>query len=453
MRITLTVTSGARNGVSKQFDQAYIGLGRHPQSDLQFDPEKDLDASTRHAAILKAGEAWNIRDLGSANGTWVNDEKITADRRLHTGDMVRLGAKGPILHVEVEGEAAPAAAATRLSGGHAPVPKGNTTMRVKAEVAKQTKTLRRATLVLFGLLIVVAGGYFWQRATYEKRIAELQAGMIQTLDSLQRELNNITVRFTGMQATLDAAQAESERLRGQIAAGGSTAQLQQLRAQLNAAVTRQGNIAAAAGLDGAKVDSLAGEAVALVFARMPDGKVYTGTAFAVKSDRNGSWLITNRHVVTSPEGDDPVEIGVMFNHTRQNFRARLVQKHPNGDIDLALIRVEIRDGTPVVPGIADGAQAGQPVVTIGFPFGVDLEGAADLQRTGAVATLTAGTVSRVTSTLVQIDGYGATGASGSPYLDRNGRVVAVLYGGERDSGGRIVYAVPARFIHDLMTDR
>ena len=43
MRITLTVTAGARNGLSKHFDQAYIGLGRHPQSDLQFHPDRVVD--------------------------------------------------------------------------------------------------------------------------------------------------------------------------------------------------------------------------------------------------------------------------------------------------------------------------------------------------------------------------------------------------------------------------
>ena len=65
-------------------------------------------------------------------------------------------------------------------------------------------------------------------------------------------------------------------------------------------------------------------------------------------------------------------------------------------------------------------------------------------------TLTAGTVSRLTPDIVQIDGYGATGASGSPYLDSHGKVVAVLYGGEAESGGRIVYAVPAALIAELL---
>jgi S1-C subfamily serine protease len=120
---------------------------------------------------------------------------------------------------------------------------------------------------------------------------------------------------------------------------------------------------------------------------------------------------------------------------------------------MALLHVTIRGGTPVVPGVDDDDPAvGRPIVTIGFPNGVDLEGFQDLSRTGATATLTAGTISRLTPDLVQIDGYGATGASGSPILDQHGHVVGVLYGGAVGSGGRIVYAEPSRFIAELMGD-
>jgi S1-C subfamily serine protease len=44
---------------------------------------------------------------------------------------------------------------------------------------------------------------------------------------------------------------------------------------------------------------------------------------------------------------------------------------------------------------------------------------------------------------VQVDAYGAPGSSGSPIFDRSGNVIAVLYGGERESNGKIIFAVPA----------
>jgi len=55
-------------------------------------------------------------------------------------------------------------------------------------------------------------------------------------------------------------------------------------------------------------------------------------------------------------------------------------------------------------------------------------------------------VVKITTNLVQVDGYGAPGSSGSPIFDRTGRVAAVLYGGNRESQGKIIYAVPAAAI-------
>ena len=52
--------------------------------------------------------------------------------------------------------------------------------------------------------------------------------------------------------------------------------------------------------------------------------------------------------------------------------------------------------------------------------------------------------------LIQLNGYGAQGASGSPIFDASGQVIAVLYGGEAGSGGRVVYAVPSSFAIQLL---
>jgi S1-C subfamily serine protease len=64
---------------------------------------------------------------------------------------------------------------------------------------------------------------------------------------------------------------------------------------------------------------------------------------------------------------------------------------------------------------------------------------------GAVArtSFSAGSVSKVLVDVLQVDGYGASGASGSPIFDRTGQVVGVLYGGRDDSDGRIVFGVPS----------
>jgi S1-C subfamily serine protease len=114
--------------------------------------------------------------------------------------------------------------------------------------------------------------------------------------------------------------------------------------------------------------------------------------------------------------------------------------------DVGVVRVAIRGGTPRVAGFArDGRplERGDPVAIIGYPLGEDLP--MEHRPTGVVAdpTLTVGTVSKVLANLVQVDGYGAPGSSGSPIFDRQGRVAAVLFGGNRESQGKIIYAIPA----------
>jgi pSer/pThr/pTyr-binding forkhead associated (FHA) protein len=53
--------------------------------------EHDETASRLHAVLENLGFAWSIRDLGSRNGTYLNGERITAERVLRSGDEVRIG--------------------------------------------------------------------------------------------------------------------------------------------------------------------------------------------------------------------------------------------------------------------------------------------------------------------------------------------------------------------------
>ena len=116
--------------------------------------------------------------------------------------------------------------------------------------------------------------------------------------------------------------------------------------------------------------------------------------------------------------------------------------------DLALIKVDIRGGTPAVSlnSRADTLRQGDPIALIGYPLGTDLPMSGEYART----SFWAGSVSKVLDDVIQVDGYGAQGASGSPIFDRNGEVVGILYGGQEGSGGRIVYAAPAGAALELM---
>ncbi|TFV61138.1 FHA domain-containing protein [Mycobacterium sp. PS03-16] len=51
----------------------------------------DDTVSRLHAVLENLDFAWSLRDLGSRNGTYINGERITAERVLRSGDELRVG--------------------------------------------------------------------------------------------------------------------------------------------------------------------------------------------------------------------------------------------------------------------------------------------------------------------------------------------------------------------------
>jgi hypothetical protein len=52
---------------------------------------EDPFASSRHARLERQGGAMILEDLGSTNGTYLNDELLQGPAPLHDGDRVRIG--------------------------------------------------------------------------------------------------------------------------------------------------------------------------------------------------------------------------------------------------------------------------------------------------------------------------------------------------------------------------
>jgi len=64
-------------------------VGKAPENDISL--EEDSTASHLHAMLERFPAGWCVTDLGSANGTWVNGERIWSSRRLRHGDEIRVG--------------------------------------------------------------------------------------------------------------------------------------------------------------------------------------------------------------------------------------------------------------------------------------------------------------------------------------------------------------------------
>lgn len=83
----LVVRSGEQTGERFALNAPIISIGRHPDSSIFLD---DVTVSRRHAEAHQVGGAYVVRDLGSLNGTYVNQERVEERQLLH-GDELQVG--------------------------------------------------------------------------------------------------------------------------------------------------------------------------------------------------------------------------------------------------------------------------------------------------------------------------------------------------------------------------
>ncbi|WP_161927709.1 glycogen accumulation regulator GarA [Gordonia crocea] len=83
----LVVKRGPNAGSRFLLDQAATSAGRHPDSDIFLD---DVTVSRRHAEFRLGDGDFQVVDVGSLNGTYVNREPVDV-ATLGNGDEVQIG--------------------------------------------------------------------------------------------------------------------------------------------------------------------------------------------------------------------------------------------------------------------------------------------------------------------------------------------------------------------------
>jgi pSer/pThr/pTyr-binding forkhead associated (FHA) protein len=153
----LRFTSGPLAGQEVEVTSVLV-LGRQTGDLVIEDPQ----VSRRHASVRPAGDALEVEDHGSLNGTWVNGARVTGPTRLAPGDRVRLG------DTTFEVEAAARAAPTEARPQPVPPPP------LPFDPPPQRPTRRRPgvatrrltpTLLSFGTVIATAIVLVWYFAT------------------------------------------------------------------------------------------------------------------------------------------------------------------------------------------------------------------------------------------------------------------------------------------------
>lgn len=103
--LRLEIVGGQGLGKKYEFELTggrVVKLGREKNNDVSFFEPPSPVVSRYHAEITKVLENVYLEDLGSTNGSFVNEKKISARTALKNGDKILLGKNGPELTVGLD---------------------------------------------------------------------------------------------------------------------------------------------------------------------------------------------------------------------------------------------------------------------------------------------------------------------------------------------------------------
>ncbi len=84
----LIVRRGPQPNQTYNLDKDIITLGRDITNDIVIN---DPEVSRHHLRLTRGADGFNIEDLGSTNGTFINGQRLSGVRPLNNGDMIGLG--------------------------------------------------------------------------------------------------------------------------------------------------------------------------------------------------------------------------------------------------------------------------------------------------------------------------------------------------------------------------
>jgi MoxR-like ATPase len=134
----LRIIDGKDAGISIPLESPPVTIGRSNDNQVVLSPE--IAASRHHAELTEDDGTWYVRDLGSMNGTYVNDERIEWPRVLHLGDQIKIAGDVMVFEEDTGDEVAAPARTVRES---APPRSGASTVNLdvaapSADIAEET---------------------------------------------------------------------------------------------------------------------------------------------------------------------------------------------------------------------------------------------------------------------------------------------------------------------------
>jgi phosphoserine phosphatase RsbU/P len=85
---TLQIMSGSLSGRVFKLDRERTIIGRNPECDIHLQPKS---VSRRHAAVVRRSDGYQLEDMGSTRGTYVNGQKVVRPMMLLDGNSIQVG--------------------------------------------------------------------------------------------------------------------------------------------------------------------------------------------------------------------------------------------------------------------------------------------------------------------------------------------------------------------------
>jgi DNA-binding response OmpR family regulator/S1-C subfamily serine protease len=320
-----------------------------------------------------------------------------------------------------------------------------------------------------------------ERSKLESQAAELRAKLN---SAAAEEVAALRKQFADTSSRLKRLESERQVAQGIIAKYSKSVSL--LHVVIHFRQRSSGLILRYAGINpqGEPLQDSEGNPVLDVRGRGPEVRAdYFGTGFLARGD---GLILTNRHVVepwwkseelaeATENGFDPViaEMTAYFPGDAEGFRVE--RSAVSQQADLAVVRGDLgpaKRPALQLDGSAAAATSGQPVVLMGYATGLDAVLAragedvvrqvlavadgnpsrimSELARRGLIRPLTTqGHIGDVLSDKIVYDAQTASGGSGGPLFNREGKVIGVNFAVVRGFGGSN-FGIPARYAEMLL---
>jgi hypothetical protein len=290
MPIVFVCRNGSLAGKRLEYTDSVVTLGRAPTNMVRFSKEREPGVSNLHCEVFELNGSYYVRDMGSANGTFLNGTQVKDPVMLQDGAVLELGNPGPELVVSFPsqeamtmvitpgqkmpsppppaspGDAAPTVPQPSVSD---PIPQhkdgiGMPTLMAKLDMAKnevrgEYKSRMRLVYVAGGVLVLVAIAVAaWFKISGDRQRRAIQTANERRMQELQAANER---KLQEMQSKFDRSKQDAEKRYEEIKANAEAsaqsklADLQKLLDEETASIKKLTDEAKKAGMDSATVNA------------------------------------------------------------------------------------------------------------------------------------------------------------------------------------------------------